>query len=446
MDELVRFRVHKDIAVVGLNRPPANLLNAAMRRALSQTLSAVSARADVRAIVLVGGQAGFSAGLDIRETAADAKDAPNLADICLQIEDSTKPVIAALDGNVFGGGAALALAAHYRLATPAARIAFPDVMLGLVPGAGSTQRLPRLVGAKLALELMLDGRPQVISQMSAAHLLDGVVDGGCASGGLAFARNILAVGKEWRPTRNRREGLADGAVYMAQVAARRAALAKSPLFAPERIADCVEAALVLPFSAGLNFEATGLADCIANPQSDALRHIYIAERRIGPDLLQRDAAGKWQPTAAAEAAILAPLRNALKAAADHLLSLGVAPGRVDDALVSFGFESGPFDGGAAGVEGRDVTLMQRRCIAALMAEGARLVEAGKVARAADIDALTVHGLKLARWRGGPMIAARQLGLLELRKDMRNWANESRLWAVPALVDEAVKYAAGFDAL
>ena len=343
-----------------------------------------------------------------------------------------------------GGGAEIALAAHYRLALPTATIGLPEVTLGLIPGAGGTQRLPRLVGPAAALAMMLDGHPVSAAAADAMGLIDGVVQTDLPAAAFAFAEGLLARGLGPRPTSARRDKMGDGPGWLALVEQARAAQANSPLHATRRIVDCVEAALLLPFAAGLEFERTAFADMLADPQSRALRHLFLAERRVSPDLVTRDAAGH-RVVSTAGLALCSRLALAQVDAFEALIRDGTAAELIDRALVDQGFSVGPFGGTERGA-GPSGAAIARKINAAVMAEGCRLVAEALVRDAAEVDVLAVTGLAYPRLTGGPMQAAVADGLLPLRTDMARWAVEYPLWTVPPLLDQAVLYAGGFDAI
>lgn len=445
MGKLVRFRVLDGIAVVTLDQPPVNALSDQVRAGLWEVFDRINSNDDIKAAVLTAAGAMFSAGADIREIGADPAG-PALAQLCNKIESCRKPVVVAINGRALGGGAELALAGHYRLAAPDGRIGLPEVTLGLVPWAGGTQRLPRLVGPELALRLIISAQSVDAGASRRIGLLDGVVDGDLASGAITFAQTLVAQGKGPRPTRARRDMLADGRAYQAAVAKARSALAGNPLFAPHLAVDCIEAAALLPFDAGMAFEADAFGRSLAHMQSVALRHVFVAERKVDRALIARDGAA-FNPVAPMGKAAVARLRAAMLAAANHLRDhKGLSEAAIDAAIVEYGFRKGPYGGREGGPRSAQASTIARKTAAALMCEGAVMVEQGAVERASDIDALAVHGLGFPRRMGGPMRAAQTAGLLRLRNDMRGWAEASDIWAVPDLMERAVKLADGFDAL
>ncbi|NBD29406.1 MAG: hypothetical protein GVY31_05135 [Alphaproteobacteria bacterium] len=443
MARQVRFRVLDGVAIVSLDAPPVNALSTHVRSALWHVFQRIESQSEIRAAVLRAEGALFSAGADIRELGLPHWAEPTPRQLCDLIESCSKPVVACLHGQALGGGAELLLAAHYRVSDAGGRLGLPEVSLGLLPGAGGTQRLPRLAGAELALRLMVSGQSIPAPDALRLGLLDGIVEGDPASGAVAFARKLVAEGKGPRPTRDRRDRLADARSYQAHVAKGRRDLAQSPLFAPHLIADCVEAAALLPFEAGQAFEQDAFDRCRAHPQSLALRHVFLAERRIDKALLRRED-GAFKPTDPDGRAVVLRMRKALRAAAQALVdSTDMDAARIDAAMVAYGFRKGIFGGKPDPADG---AAIMRRLVAALISEGAAVMAEGQVARPSDIDAMAVHGLGYPRRMGGPCRAAQTMGLIGLRSDMRGWAEENPIWAPPTMLDEAIKQAAGFDAL
>ncbi len=441
MARSVRFRVLDGIAVITLDAPPVNALSTDLRAGLWDVFQRVASNDKIKAAVLVASGGMFSAGGDISEFDGEIGQ-PSLSQLCSLIEDTKKPVIAAAHGQALGGGAELLLAAHYRIVAPKTRIGMPEVVLGLVPGAGGTQRLPRLVGVELALQMMLSTNSVEPDVGIKIGLIDAVIDGDVTSGAIAYAQAVLAQGKGPRPTRENRAQFADGRNYWANIATARASLKGNPQHAPERIVDCVEAAALLPFEAGMAFEADAFARCRLHPQSIAFRHVFKAERRIDLALLERNGP-KFVPVAPMGKAAVQRLKTAMKVAADWIVDEGASEAAVDSAMVDYGFRRGPFGTQPDGAADAGIV---RRILGALVAEGGLCVAQGAVQRPSDIDVLAIHGMGFPRRLGGPMRAAQTDGLLALRNDMRNWASESDIWTVPDVLEDAVKLAAGFDAV
>jgi len=263
------------IAVLTIDNPPVNATSHALRVALKATLEAALAEPPTKAILLLGAGRGFIAGADIAEF-----DRPRLAPlnpaIIAVMEASAVPVIAAIHGHALGGGLELAMGSHYRVATQEARLGQPEVKIGLIPGAGGTQRLPRLVGLPLALEMIAGGDPIGAKAALEAGLIDAIIAGELRAGAIAFAEKILREGRALTRVRDRAPPAPPDADFFSRA---RADLArrKPALEAPRRAIDALEAAL-LPFDEGLAREAAIFAETVTSSQSKALRHLFFAER------------------------------------------------------------------------------------------------------------------------------------------------------------------------
>ena len=277
---VVELRQDGDVLLVSVNNPPVNALGAAVRQGLMAAMEQADASASVKAVVIVGEGKAFIAGADIREFGKPPVQ-PFLPDVCNRIEACRKPVVAVIHGAALGGGLEIAMSAHYRLALPGAKLGLPEVSLGLVPGAGGTQRAPRLMGVKAATELMLSGQQIGAKAGLAAGLVDKLDDGADpVAAGLAYARELLAQGAPLRPVSATPGRLADKAAAQAELDVLRADTAKKSrgLFSPLKIIDCVQAALDLPFAEGLKFERAQFLACIDSPQRAGLIHAFFAER------------------------------------------------------------------------------------------------------------------------------------------------------------------------
>jgi 3-hydroxyacyl-CoA dehydrogenase len=299
---VVRLRVQDHIALVTIDHPPVNALGVAVRRGLLQAITQADADAGVNAVLLVGAGKAFIAGADIREFGLPPQ-APSLPEVCAAIEACSKPVVAAIHGLALGGGLEVAMAAHYRVATASAKLGLPEVQLGLLPGAGGTQRAPRLVGAQAALDLMLSGRHMGAQEALRLGLIDRVLADGMADAatatagtskgtnanaisdvqaeGMAFTRHVLAEKLGVRRTCDQTDALADRTAQQAAIdAARAEAAQKRGLFSPLKIVDCVQAALDQPFEQGLRTERALFEQCLASPQRAGLVHAFFAEREV----------------------------------------------------------------------------------------------------------------------------------------------------------------------
>lgn len=264
------------VAVLAIDAPPVNALSAALRAALLAALQEAEADPAIAAIVVGAEGRTWPAGADIREFGLPSR-APELPDLCNAMAASVKPVVAALHGTVLGGGLELALAMALRVAAPSTRLGFPEVNLGLLPGAGGTQRAPRLIGAAAALDMMLSGQPVTAERARAMGLVDVVADDVIARA-IELARG-LASGAALPLRPKPADGPDAPAAFLDAVARARAQRRDPRLPAPHRIIDCVEAALVLPAGEGVVFERSAFAELRATPQSAALRHMFLSERQ-----------------------------------------------------------------------------------------------------------------------------------------------------------------------
>ncbi|HUF36802.1 MAG TPA: 3-hydroxyacyl-CoA dehydrogenase NAD-binding domain-containing protein [Gemmatimonadales bacterium] len=278
-----------DVEVITFANPPVNGLSHAVRLRLAEALSRAQADPAVRAIVLAGAGDLFSGGADIREFGTPASTAePTLRQVIDQVETSPKPVVAAIAGICLGGGLELAMGAHYRVAGAAAKLGLPEVKLGLIPGAGGTQRLPRLVGIERAVEMIVSGEPVPAAALADTRLLDRVVDGDPVPAAVELAASPDVTTKP--PPRTRDLPL-DEPNVAALCDAARAKLKpeRPPLPAPRRIIDVIETGATMPFDEALALERHAFAELMETPESKGLRHAFFAERAagkvdgIGPD-------------------------------------------------------------------------------------------------------------------------------------------------------------------
>jgi 3-hydroxyacyl-CoA dehydrogenase len=269
-----------DVAVVTLNSPPVNALSAAVRQGLFDAFKQANA-SDAKAIVLICEGRTFIAGADITEFGSAMAD-PSLQDVQDQIEGSTKPVIAAIHGTALGGGLEVALCAHYRVAVPSARLGLPEVNLGLLPGAGGTQRLPRIVGVQKALEMMTTGQHVPAPQAAAMGLVDELVEEGkLKEGALAFANKAVAEKKPLVKVRDNDSKIAEAKGHPEIFAEFRKANARKfrGFLAPEYNIRCIEAAVNEPFDEGLKTERKLFNELMMGSQSAAQRYYFFAERQ-----------------------------------------------------------------------------------------------------------------------------------------------------------------------
>ncbi|WP_341902331.1 3-hydroxyacyl-CoA dehydrogenase NAD-binding domain-containing protein [Sandarakinorhabdus limnophila] len=269
-----------EIAVVTVNSPPVNALSADVRDGLAGAFAAIAADSAVKAAVLVCAGRTFIAGADISEFGKPPRGA-SLPAVQDAMESSPVPVIAAIHGTALGGGLEVALCAHYRVSDAKAKLGLPEVKLGLLPGAGGTQRLPRIVGAKKATEMVTSGAQMGAKDALATGLVDEVVDGDLTAGAVAFARKVLAENRPLKKVRDDNSKLGGSAADLAPFFAEfRKANAKAfkGFDAPEANIKCIEASVALPFEEGLNVERSEFMKLMTGLQSAAQRHVFFAER------------------------------------------------------------------------------------------------------------------------------------------------------------------------
>ena len=277
----VRYELRDSVAVIALDNPPVNGLGHATRTGVVDAVERANADSAVAAIVLIGAGKLFSGGADIREFNTPKSTAePTLAAVIRTVEASGKPVVAAIAGTCMGGGLELALGCHWRVATPGAAIALPEVNLGILPGAGGTQRLPRVVGVETALQMIMTGASVAASELRGTRLFDAIIDGELLAGALDFAGKIVA---EKRPGKRVRdiEVVCLDARRIFSAARAKAARDSRHYPAPHKCIDAVEAAVNMPFDQGLAFERKLFNELVETPESRALRHVFFAERTAG---------------------------------------------------------------------------------------------------------------------------------------------------------------------
>jgi 3-hydroxyacyl-CoA dehydrogenase len=280
MSNLVELTKQDGIAVITITNPPVNALSPGVPEGISEALDQIAGDETVKVAVLIGGGRTFVAGADIKEFSkitAGAPRGPGRQPLFLKLEDSCKPIIAAIHGTAFGGGLELAMSAHYRVALSTAQVGQPEVKLGLIPGAGGTQRLPRLAGVAVALEMCVTGNPINAEDALKANIVDEIIDGDLLAGAIAFAQKVA--GKPVPMTRARTQNLGANAELFA--AAREAAAKKyRGLKAPQAAIDAIEAAAKMPFAEGCLEEQRLFMECLFSEQSKALIHVFFSEREV----------------------------------------------------------------------------------------------------------------------------------------------------------------------
>ena len=281
MSDVAQYTVRDGVAVITMNNPPVNGLGNALRAGLMEGLKRAESDPAVKAVVLIGAGKAFSGGADIREF-GKPREKPDLFEVNDQQDAMKKPLIAAISGFALGGGLELALGCHYRLAEPKAQLGLPEVKLGILPGSGGTQRLPRIVPMAEALRMMTTGNPISAQRAKDLGLVDEVVSGDLLQAALQFAQRKPPV-RRIREMPAKLEG--DLEAFFAK--ARDQVAAESRGYpAPLEIVACAAAAASLPFDEGRKIERERFARLVASAESKALRHMFFAERQTGkiPDV------------------------------------------------------------------------------------------------------------------------------------------------------------------
>lgn len=270
------------IAVVTLNSPPVNALSAPVREGINNGIKQAIDDPEVQAIVLICDGRTFIAGADITEF-GKAPKGPSLFDAQAMIENAPKPVIAAIHGTALGGGLEVALTCHYRVAVPSAKCGLPEVNLGLLPGAGGTQRLPRIVGAEKAVEMVTSGQHVGAKKCLEMGLVDELAEEGkLREGAVAFANKIVAEKRPLKKIRDLNEKMeaARGKPEIFEKIRKENARKFRGFLAPEYNIQCIEAAVNLPFDEGIKVEQKLFRELVTGTQSAAQRHVFFAERQV----------------------------------------------------------------------------------------------------------------------------------------------------------------------
>ena len=277
MSEVVSYRLEGDIGVIGVDYPPVNALGQGVREGLVNCLRQGLEDDQAKALVVIGEGRTFPAGADIREFGKPPAG-PALPDVISEYESSDKLVIAAIHGTALGGGLEVALGCDYRVALESAKVGLPEVKLGLLPGAGGTQRLPRLVGAKAALDMIVGGNPVKAKDAFKVGIVDEVVGGDLLEGALAYARKLVAENAPLRKIRDldvKKEDADLFTNYEKSIARKQRGFK-----APFHCIKAVQAAVELPFDEGMKRERELFAELLVSPESRAQRHVFFAEREV----------------------------------------------------------------------------------------------------------------------------------------------------------------------
>ena len=278
MSNPVSIRVQGPVAVLSMNRPPVNSLGYDLRAGIADALDAANANPAVQAIVLIGTARAFSAGADVTEfgTPKGAKE-PNLRVVIEMLENSPKPVIGAISGQCLGGGLELAMGCHFRVALADAQLGLPEVKIGLLPGAGGTQRLPRLIGLEAALNMIVSGASVAAAKFAGSPLVDKIVEGDLVVGAVAFAEQVIEQKLPLRRARDLTVKDPQGEAFL-QFARNTVGAMSKNFPAPMKCLEAVAASYGKTFEQGVAAEREGFLSLMASPESKALRHAFIAER------------------------------------------------------------------------------------------------------------------------------------------------------------------------
>ena len=289
MSDLVQLSRQGDVAIITINNPPVNALSAGVPEGIEAAIAEVQKDPGVKAAVLIGGGKTFIAGADINmfvQMTSGKGGRINLLPTLLGIEDCRKPVVVAIHGHALGGGLEVAQACHYRVASPDAKVGQPEVNLGIIPGAGGTQRLPRLAGVAKAAEMCTNGKTIRAGEALEAGIIDKVIEGDLLTGAVAFAREIA--GKQAPKTREMSAKLGTPEQNASIFSAARDTVRKKMrgLPAPMAAIDAIEAATKMPFEQGCEEEARLFDKCLYSDESKALIHVFFAEREAAkiPDV------------------------------------------------------------------------------------------------------------------------------------------------------------------
>jgi len=273
---VVNYKLNGAIGVISINNPPVNVLSLAVRTGVQEAIIAAQ-NDESKAIVLICDGRTFIAGADITEFGKTPLS-PSLSDLLVLIECSSKPLIAALHGTALGGGLETALACHYRCALSSVKVGLPEVKLGLLPGAGGTQRVPRLAGVEAALDFITSGSSMNATKALSSGLIDKIIDSDLLSGAIEFAHTIVAEGAVLRKVSEMTIDISEvGKDIFTNTRTKLSRLMRGQE-APQHIVSCIEAAVNLPFNEGLLFEREMFEKCRHLPQSKALRHAFFAQR------------------------------------------------------------------------------------------------------------------------------------------------------------------------
>ena len=277
---VVKHKIIEEIALIEISNPPVNAISAAVRIGLLETIENLSINEKIKAIVITAPERTFLAGADIKEFGKKV-DAPILGKICDKIESLNKIVVASLHGTPLGGGLEVAMSAHYRIAAPNTKVGLPEVLLGILPGAGGTQRLPRLCGVNMALDMMLTGKHVPAKEALSSGIIDKIAENNnTIDNGIEYAKKLLKDGFKPRPTSQIQNKINDAKETSELILKFKDTASKKykNLFSPHAIIRSVEEGLKLDFPDAISNERKLFEECIESPQRQGLIHSFFAER------------------------------------------------------------------------------------------------------------------------------------------------------------------------
>ncbi len=277
MQEIVTFSKEGNIGLIVVNNPPVNALSQAVRQGIKTGVEKGIADKDILAMIIICEGRTFIAGADIREFGKPMME-PFLPAIVQYIEDSPKPMIAAIHGTALGGGLEIALGCHFRIAAPTAKVGLPEVKLGILPGAGGTQRLPRLVGPQAALDMIVSGNPIAAQKAQTIGIIDEIADGDLKAAALTFAKKVISEKRPIKKISSLAAKVDNPAMF--EEYAKSIARKQRGFLAPFQCIKAVQAATELPFAEGMKREREIFVELQASPQSKAQRHVFFAEREV----------------------------------------------------------------------------------------------------------------------------------------------------------------------
>jgi len=300
MMDVIKFEKQGSIGVITINNPPANALNFAAKKGILDHIRSCMDDNTFKAVVLTGEGLIFVAGADIREFGKQTPDGvPELEDIIQDIENSPKPVIAAINGLALGGGMELAMGCHYRLAAPTVKVGQPEVHLGFIPGGGGTQRLPRLVGVELALELIVTGNPIEVAKVYEAGAVDEIVDGDLVARAVEYAEQKADSGEELRRTRSLDRKVTNVDPQIFADWRKKIATKSRNMASPFECINTVEASTTMSFDDGLANEREVFVRLRDSTEGKAMRYMFFAEREVAkiPDVPKETPIGEIKKAA-----------------------------------------------------------------------------------------------------------------------------------------------------